>query len=97
VSQTRQLGDTFLIAWILSHEDKYPDTTLPPVFIQLQSAVRPLVKTWIEGLPKVIWEMGGKEWSATERVIGFMLEMGRRGKEPYESPYSLIDASVRLF
>lgn len=90
-SPIREIGEEFLITLILVHEKKYP---ILPFYIVPQSPLRPMIKSWFEGIPKTLFELGTKNERASERLLRFLLEIGSRGEGAFEQPYSLIDPTT---
>lgn len=88
-SALRSIGDEFIIRLLQVHEQPYP--TLP-FFISPNSDLRAKLRGWIEGVPKALWELGGKDEKGTERLLGWLLDMGMRGGG--EEGYSLLDRNV---
>lgn len=90
-SAIRSIGDAFVILLILVHEQPSPSY---PFYLPPSAALRPLVREWLVGVPRVLWELGAKRIDATERLAQFLLEIGRRGASSFERPHSLIDQEV---
>ncbi|KAK4688283.1 pre-rRNA-processing protein IPI1, partial [Tremellales sp. Uapishka_1] len=86
-SAIKREGNRFCIEMIRVHEARHP--TLP-FYLSTSSPIRPLLKTWFEGLPKNLWEIGSKDDGASERLLQFLLETGLRGKGALESPFSIL-------
>ena len=76
---------------IMIHEQRFPRRSL---FIPLRSALRRHFTAWLDGLLKVLCEFGTKHEQASERVLGFLLWMGKRGTKGLEVPWSLLDPHV---
>lgn len=51
--------------------------------------------TWVENVPKALWELGSKDEKATGRMLGFLLDIGMRGEKGAEKPFSLLSNEVR--
>ncbi|EIW73638.1 hypothetical protein TREMEDRAFT_67469 [Tremella mesenterica DSM 1558] len=76
-SPIRTKGDNFLFHLTKVHEPPYP---ILPFYFPLDSPLRPLMRTWVESLPKVLWELGTKDDIATRGIVTFLLEMGLKGQ-----------------
>jgi len=81
-----------VIDLIAVHEQRHVSR---PFFILPSSATRPLLKQWVESVPKAIWELGNKDELATERLLRFLLDVGLRGPDAFQKPYSLLSSLVR--
>jgi pre-rRNA-processing protein IPI1 len=90
-SQIRSLGNQFLISLVLAHEVRFPSI---PFFIPPQSPLRPGLTTWIENLPKTLWEIGIKDPQGTIKILEFLLIIGQRGKGAFEDGFSIVDGKV---
>lgn len=91
-SSIRTLGDRFIIDLIAVHEQRHLSR---PFFVLPNSTTRPLIKQWVESVPKTMWELGNKDEPATERLLRFLLDMGLRGPDAYQKPYSILSGLVR--
>lgn len=90
-SHLRALADEFLISVLAIHEQRHPSL---PFFVPVGSPVRAQIKTWVENVPKSLWELGNRDEAATERLLLFLLDLGLRGSKQAESPVALFPADV---
>ena len=90
----RGLGDKFTVDLITTHEQRHPSL---PFYIPASSAVRGAVTRWIESVPKTLWELGTRDENATGALIRVLLDIGLRGPESYQAPYSLLTGLVGFY
>lgn len=72
---------------ILHHETRFISI---PFLIPPESPLRPLIRTWLELLPKTLWEMGVKNHASSKAILDFLLTLGLRGKASFDEVYSLV-------
>lgn len=87
-SAKRRQSDAFLISLFQTHEDRWGTT---PFFVPLASPFRGNFQKWLASTPKALWELGNKDQEATEQLLRFLLDLGLRGTNGLEKPFSLID------
>lgn len=88
-SAKRRASDAFLASLFHTHEDRWG--TLP-FFVPLGSGLRAGFAKWLQSVPKTLWELGNKDQEATEQLLRFLLDLGRRAPNGLEKPYSLVEA-----
>lgn len=88
-SSKRRASDAFLAALFHTHEDRWGTT---PFFVPLGSGLRAGFQKWLASVPKTLWELGNKDQEASEGLLRFLLELGRRAPNGLEGPYSLVEA-----
>lgn len=83
-----------------AHEQRFTTNTVPFLFPP-QSPIRPLLRAWLENLPKTIWELGIRNPIATGRILDFLLLLGLRGPDAGvgngsggEGGYSLVTPDI---
>lgn len=89
-SAKRRASDTFLASLFQLHEDRWGTM---PFFVPLGSGLREGFARWLASLPKTLWELGNKDLVATEQLLRFLLDLGRRAPNGLEKPYSLVDVA----
>ena len=92
-SLTRAAGDELLCHLVWSHEDSQSDV---PFFLPVDSPLRSFIRTWLESLPKTLWEIGQKNDDAAHCLLDFLLEIGLRGRGSFTAPWSLLHPEVSL-
>lgn len=92
-SNIKSTGDVLIISLISIHEQRHPRL---PFYVPLDSPLRPLMQQWVDSVPKVLWEIGAKDDVATRRLLGFLLEIGGKGREAFKSPRSLLARTVSV-
>lgn len=90
-SNIKSTGDALIVSLISIHEQRHPRL---PFYVPLDSPLRPLIQQWVDSVPKVLWEIGVKDDVATRRLLGFLLEIGGKGREAFKSPHSLLARTV---
>lgn len=90
-SHIRALADEFLISVLEIHEQRHPRL---PLFVPVGSPVRALIRSWIENVPKSLWEIGVRDELATERLLRYLLDVGLRGSRHAENAFVLLPAEV---
>lgn len=83
-SAKRRASDEFLTRLLETHED--PHSSLP-LFIPLRSQSRVAMNNWLASVPRTLWELGGRDPAATDKLLRLLLYLGNR---TFEAPYSLV-------
>lgn len=75
------------MSFIQHHEQRFISV---PFLVPPDSPIRPLIRSWLENLPKTLWELGTKSPQSTQAILDFLLALGLRGAASFDQEYSIV-------